>query len=47
MHLDIVLLAVLAALAVLTEIDKLWRRRNNERLKRVILLMAHARRNRM
>jgi hypothetical protein len=32
MHLDIVLLVVLAALAVLTEIDKLWRRRNNERL---------------
>jgi hypothetical protein len=32
MHLDIVLLAVLAALAVLTEVDKLWSRRNNERL---------------
>ena len=32
MHLDIVLLVVLAGLAVLTEIDKLWRRRNNERL---------------
>ena len=25
MHLDIVLLVVLAALAVLTEVDKLWR----------------------
>jgi hypothetical protein len=32
MDVDIVLLVVLAALAALTEVDKLWRRRNNERL---------------
>ena len=32
MHLDIVLIVVLAVLAVLTEVDKLWRRRNNEQL---------------
>jgi hypothetical protein len=30
MHLDIVLLVVLAALAVWTEVDKLWRRRYND-----------------
>ena len=32
MHLDIILIVVLAVLAVLTEVDKLWRRRNNEQL---------------